>query len=300
MPRPGVLIYLANETRPRDESKANYDVIMGWLSGSEWEPERDQLAEDLANFPGAVARDLQALENGGVPRLLVASNESCQSGTVFYRHDVHERFAPHSVRVPIAADYILRDNPLSRPEGLIACLQAACDLFHPETFTFAVVLKSHGHGDLVAVPRLCIRHEETTRSELLDSLDHKDEALGPEFGTTNKELLEILERLGSDRGMRVSVLVLDACRTGEGLSDLRCPKNIDAIAGGIGDLDYETLDFSMLEPGALTESLRKELETAGCYSFGERFSLRRHWLFLPLIAFCLVILGHRFRWTKPF
>lgn len=222
---PEVVIYVANETAPADEERANYETITGWLD-SEESPETDRIVASLNLDRGQFAKavdveisdlSLEILKQPSSGGLLIATNRLLRGGQCLlwkpYQKDVQQTAMPTDVR---HENFILQANPLSRADILSNVLAYAAGEFDPERYRFVLIIKSHGSGSKVITPRLAVRASETSREEILRlARDEVPEAELPlwtdRLGITKPEFIQVLENAGRQHDMRFSLVFLEAC-----------------------------------------------------------------------------------------
>lgn len=222
---PEVVIYVANETAPVGEERANYDTIIGWLN-SEESPETERIVASLnldrEQFAKAVDLEVSDLSlvipkqpsSGG---LVVATNRLLRGGQCLLWKPGQDDVQSTRLSVDTGHEnFILQANLLARADVLANVLAYAAQRFDPKRHRFVLIIKSHGSGSKVITPRLAVRATETSREEILriahDEVPEDDlPTWNDRLGITKPEFIQILRTACDQQGMRFSLVFLEAC-----------------------------------------------------------------------------------------
>lgn len=253
-----VLVYLANETRPSAAGGRNAEIVEGWLRASGDPAAREaaeRLAEDRAQFPAAVDRDVQALLGLPGTALLAATNDSIRAGCVWLRTGDDEQLAsalPFPAP-PASGDVVVDDSPLANRVVLKQLLGLVGERFPVERHHFIVLVKSHGVGELVLTPRLTVRHERSSPEDVLARVRGEVGAERVLDGVRRDELFEDVETAG----LPVRLLVLNVCGAGQGLRAGDLPVNVRTVAAADDSVGYDGLALEDLGQDPVGALLRQ-------------------------------------------
>lgn len=109
------------------------------------------------------------------------------------------------------------------------------DVFPPDRHVYLLVTQSHGSKVMAVTPRLAVRHEETTREELLARAAEAPPPGPPpawsnKVGISKPQLLETITAAGRDRAMHFPRVYVEACHTeGPEFTRDNLPPNVDRL-----------------------------------------------------------------------
>ena len=160
---------------------------------------------------------------------------------------------------------MLNSLPLSNPEVFAAALEQVAQIFPPASYNFVLITKSHGNRTFAIVPRIVVRHEYSSRDEVLavaSASDNEELHNLPSWvnsiGIRKSEYFSIIERAGVNLGMRFSLVYLEACKSRESLhGDIHLPDNVTRLIAPSGKLEFQNVDFRWVLSG--TDSVSENL-----------------------------------------
>jgi hypothetical protein len=241
--KPEVLIYYANETAPDQAEGRNYETMIAWLVSSTCEkPQKcaESLRRDVRLFPAAVDLETYTIRHmlpasSSAAGAVLFTNRLVRSGKFLLFRPGWEEFQEAAFAPPQFDNYILTSNPLCVEEVFAAVLGEVAKRFDPGRHDFVLITKSHGSKTMSLVPRLAVRHEETSREEVLDVVEGTlPESQRPSWvgrlGVTKERYLTVLEAAGTNQGMVFPLVVMESC---DGAIDerlqARLPANVRAL-----------------------------------------------------------------------
>ncbi len=233
--RTEVIVYYASETAPEGAEAKNYEVISGWFRASP-DPFHHKIADQFAVEPlysqAAVAINTVEITHLPLPAVLFTNRMTRQGKCLVSRPD--STGVDHPFAVPSDPNYIVAANPLAKASTLAAALATAADVFPPDRHVYLLVTQGHGSPVMAVTPRLAVRHEETTREELLARASPTptgpSPAWGNKVGITKPQLLEAITAAGRDRGMHLPLVYVEACHTeGPEFTRENLPPNADRL-----------------------------------------------------------------------
>ena len=312
--RTEVLVYYTNESAPAGAEARNLEVVTAWFRSSPV-PLHHTIAGqlDIDARLSQAAVEINTIEIAHLPfPAVIFSNRLTRAGTcLVVRPDAPP--VPHPFTVPPDDHYIVAANPLSKASTLSAALATAAAVFPPDQHDFLLVTQSHGSKVMALTPRLAVRHEETTREELLARATETPPPGPPPawantVGVTKPQLLAALADAGRDHAMHFSLVYVEACHTDTPeFARENLPPNVDRllfIRSGAWRLNVLYLDVQReRRPGetfadALVRTRSSKYVVVERAWPGWAFLRSVPWLYLAPLAVWFLWLADRTRLTR--
>jgi hypothetical protein len=261
--KPEVLIYYSNETAPDERELRNYSTIINWLKSTR-DPKAlvvvDQLTRDLREFHEAVDIETHAIvqpsnADGTPTAVFIFTNRLGRKGHFLLKKKEEPGVQSLDFKTPIFDSYILSSNPLSDARTFKEALNAVVRLYNPNKYDFVLISKSHGASNLALTPRLAVRAEQTSPSELISLLQGNANPL-PDWaknrlGIQKADFMSILGKAGQDAGMFFRLVFLESCYSEVSTEDSQgtstsVPHNISALVTTHGETPYRSVNYAEL------------------------------------------------------
>lgn len=255
-----MLVYYASETTERALASSNYRALIAALEASKAPAASGALSSlriEAATFPALVRNDIAALRDAARHLgfdLVVFTNElALASRLAVSGPDDDWRERPFLVPTALP-DPVLEFSPLARPATLAAALAAVSEIAAGRNDEIVLIVKSHGSETMAVMPRVVADLSRPgTVQELLARLSARDDGTTPRAdwaaprGISKIAFWQTLAEAERRSGLRLSLVVLDACRSGLfTLEDYRrVPDGVGLIVhSGADDIAFGQIDYA--------------------------------------------------------
>jgi hypothetical protein len=270
-------IYYANETEGGIHESANIAKLRYWLSQIELPSaaEASQLIEkDMTSFSKTVSTEIDSIVTSAPPQLGIAilTNASVLDGYYIAKAPGSREFDHIRINAGLRSpDPRLDSNPLGDGHVLGALLLSAASHVANDGRPIILVVKSHGSEAFALMPRTFVDTSRTDPTTLRDYLAQFEKtrlfpAIPPPWlepvGVKKSDLMSKLEDVALSRGVRFSVVFLEACKGGVGLYGIvnspddrhphpfvpwELPSKVDYfVSGGSELMAYSNIDYPRL------------------------------------------------------
>jgi hypothetical protein len=263
-PRQRVLLYYGDETSTQAIQSENYAALLAVLRGSS-APRAAIVAAGVVsdadncprlNHPDADALQLQPKRLGF--DLAIFTNALAFDGRfLLYRANTGSTEPQALPPVPPAANAILADSPLSRPEYLRAALFAVGALYPKNALDIVLITNSHGGRDMALIPRVNADLSQAgAAAAMREMLETGDNGEPPDWavpkGTTKIAYWQVLDDASSAFGIRFPLVFRETCVGGlrSWTEFFTVPRSVGLIAdSGMGEINGWDLDYANLLGG---------------------------------------------------
>jgi uncharacterized protein YjbI with pentapeptide repeats len=189
-----VLIYYANETRPNDREKENYDYVVGLMNKSSKafvKLAASKIEQDPEGFTKAVDEDISEIEIGLCKNnsnkkfsIIVFDNglsregkyRYCKPGGDGFKTESSEELKKVYIKISEKKDFRLESSPQATKEMFEAALTLVSATFSPSEYSYSLITKSHGSSKKIMGVRLAvqgnlIKDRENGESEFVTAVE---------------------------------------------------------------------------------------------------------------------------------
>lgn len=257
-----VIIYYANETNLVGKQKENYSILINWLRSDPTNTKAlkiaGQLEKDSRDFPEFVNKDIAAIGDAAIQRgafnVVMFTNANAVKNQCLVYYAGFNKIKTEDFQYDPPVNYVAQSQPLSEASTLLAALKRTSQLFPSEKYKYILISKSHGTFDQVLTPRISVRHEETTREEILKIATFPLDADPGELpswinkvGVNKDKFFEIIDKAGTVLGMQFTLIHVEACNSKISRSrKIKAPTNVSVIVTPSGKVGYNVLDYHLV------------------------------------------------------
>ena len=278
-----LLLYYGDETSTQAIQSENYAALLAVLRSSS-SPRAAAVAtsvvSDADNFPRLIQRDVEALQlqakRLGFDLAIFTNALAFDGHFLLYRAETGSTEKQALPPVPAAANTVLANSPLSRPEYLRAALFSVGALYPKNTLDIVLITNSHGGRDMAMIPRVNADLSQAgAAAAMKEMLETGDNGEPPDWavpkGTSKIAFWHVVGEASSAYGIRFPLVFRETCVGGlhSWTEFFTVPSSVRLIAdSGMDEINGWDLDYASLlgdvTPGSdWVASLAEALELQG-------------------------------------